>query len=302
MTFLSSLRDAAIVARFHLRRALRTRSAVGLCVVYTLVTTSSAWIFTRVLLELERQVARMLMVPEVRKPGTMLDTLRERGDLAEMFGNFLDDPAQVTWALGQPFLTVTHFWICLGAMPFLAAAAGAETLSPHIRSRAIRFESLRTGRLELVAGRFVGQAVLIGVALLLTVAGTWAVAMIAMVGQPPLLQLTTLLAITPRIWIWSLPFLGLGVACSQLFSNVNFARTIALAGIVFGWIVWGLLHSHWLRDLGWLTDLIAPLMPHDYALDLWGPGWRWSSSGAILCALGLAVMLAAYPLFRRRNL
>ncbi len=302
MTFLASVRDTLIVARFHLRRALRTRSAVGLCVVYTLVTTSSAWIFTRVLLELERQVARMLLVPEVSKPGTMLDTLRERGDLEQMFASFLDDPSQVAWALDQPFLTVTHFWICLGAMPFLAAAAGAETLSPHIRSRAIRFESLRTGRLELVAGRFVGQAVLIGVALSLTVIGTWAVAMLAMAHQPPLLQLTTLLAITPRIWIWSLPFLGLGVACSQLFSNVNFARTIALTGIVVGWIVWGFLHSYPMRDLGWVRDLIAPVMPHDYALDLWGPGWQWSSSGAILCALGLAVVLAAYTLFRRRNL
>ena len=295
MTFLASLRDTFIVARFHLRRALRTRSAVGLCLIYTLVTTGSAWIFTRVLLEVEKQVARMLMVPEVSKPGTMLDTLRERGDLADMFDDFLEDPGQVSWALDQPFLTVIHFWICLGAMPFLAAAAGAETVSPHIRNRAIRFESLRTGRLELVAGRFLGQAVLIGVALFLAVGGTWAVAMLAMVEQPPLLQLTSLLAITPRIWIWSLPFLGLGMACSQLFSNVNFARS-------FGWILWGRLHSYWLRDLGWLTDLVAPLMPHDYALDLWGPGWAWASSGGILAAIGLAATLAAYPLFRRRNL
>jgi hypothetical protein len=302
VTFLASIRDTLIVARFHLRRALRTRSALGLCLVYSLVTTSGAWIFTRVLLELEKQVARMLMVPEVSKPGTMLDTLRERGDLAEMFGDFLDEPGQVAWALDQPFLTVAHFWICLGAMPFLAAAAGAETVSPSIRNRAIRFESLRTGRLELVAGRFVGQAVLIGVALFLAIGGTWIVAMVAMTNQPPLLQLTSLMAITPRIWVWSLPYLGLGLACSQLFANVNFARSMALAGIVFGWILWGVLHSYWMRDLGWITDLIAPLMPHDYALNLWGPGWAWTSSGAILVAIGLAATLAAYPLFRRRNL
>jgi len=302
MSFLSSLRDTTLVARFWLRRAVRTRSAVGLCLVYTLVATGSAWIFTRILQELERSVAKTLMVPETKKPGAMMDVMRQQEEMMEILGALLPDRALLDWALELPYLTVSHFWICMATVPFLAAAAGSETLAAHVRDRSVRYEVARTGRLELMAGRFLGQALLVFLATLLSILGTWTVAMTAMTGQPPVEQLTSLLALTPRICVWSLPFLGVGVACSSLVSSQNGARVLALGATVASWLVWGLLGWERLAWLGVGLDVIAQVLPQNYVLGLWGPGAGWATSAVALVGLGLVVVFAAWPLFQRRRL
>ncbi len=288
----SSLRDTALVARWWIARSIRTRSAAALVAVYTLLLAGGAWVFTQILLSMERSTADLLRVPKTDKPGAMLDTLKERGELREMLEGMIGDAALVEWAMGLPILSTWAFWLALGAVPFLACAAGAEAIAPDIRDRSLRFELIRTGRLELVAGRFWGQALLVGV---------WIVAMTCMVEQPPLLQATTLAAFLPRLWFWSLPWLGLGIACSQLSGTVNFTRTLALAGAVglfglFATVDW--LAEEYVPVVG---DLLLPLLPPSYAGGLWGPGLGWLAEALVLTALGVVLALLTYPLFARRN-
>ncbi len=302
MNSLTSLRDALLVARFQLARAVRTRSALALCTLYLLGSTGATYVFTRILLEIENETARLLKVPEVAKPGTMLDTLRERGDVQSMLEALMGREDLVDWALQQPILTIVHFWFALGVLPFLAAAVGSESIAPDARSRSLRFELVRTGRLELVAGRFLGQGLLLLVATAVSILGTWGVAMFAMAKQPALLQFTSLLEAVPRLWLWSLPCLGLGVACSQLTSTLNFARSIGLASVVLTWIAFGVSETSWVEARPALGAVMEPLIPQSYMLDLWGPGTEWLASGAMLLLLGFVAALSMLPIFSRRNL
>jgi hypothetical protein len=299
--FVGSTRDAILVARWWLARALRTRSAVAVLSVYVLTIAGGTWVFTRILLEMERAAARALMVPMTDKPGAMLDTLRERGELMSVLEGLIGDAEQAAWALDLPILSSYAFWLGLAVVPFLAAAAGAETIAPDIRDRSLRFELVRTGRLELILGRFAGQALLVAVGLLCGFAGVWVLAMVAMVEQPPVEQATSLLMFMPRLWVWSLPWLGLGVACSQLTGTVNFARTMALGGVAFGLIGYALLKHELAPRLPWLGDLLLPVMPPTWLRGLWGPGWPWLTSAAALAGLAIVAALVTYPLFRRRN-
>lgn len=296
------MRDAVLVARFQLARAVRTRSALALCLLYLLGSTGATYVFTRILLEIENETAKVLKVPEVSKPGAMLETLRERGDLESILDALIGRPDLIGWAMDQPILSIVHFWFALGVIPFLAVAVGAESLSSDARSRSLRFELVRTGRLELVTGRFLGQGILLLAATAFATLGTFGVAMICMVGQAPLLQAGTLLQTVPRLWLWSLPFLGLGVACSQITSTVNFARSLALGAGVLTWITFGLLKTDEALARPWIGAIVEPLLPQTYVLDLWGPGWAWLGSGAVLPLLGFVAALAALPLFARRNL
>lgn len=300
---LTQMRDAAQIARFHVVTAARTKSLLFVLAVYVVSSTGIAWIFRNIIHELEKNAANILRVPVTDTPGAMIDTLREQGDLVDVFRGLVPDEALLDWVMAMPVLTVSHFWMSLGLLPFLAVGTGAEVISPGIKDRSLRFELVRTGRLELVMGRLMGAAVVTAFGTLISIAGPWAVAVFFMANQPPVEQFTSLLLLTPRLIAWGLPFLGLGVAASQLTGNTNFARTIALGAAVGSWILWGTLESDWASEtIPILVDILSPLMPQTYMVDLWGPGTGWMLSSAILTGLCLAFTLMVVPLFQRRNL
>lgn len=302
MRFGRSVRDAAHVAWFHLQRARRTRSAIVQILVFALVLGGAAFLFTRVLLELENSLADTLHVARVKRPGAMLDRLRDGDDLRRVLTGLLPDAGLLDWALGLPFLAVVHFGAGVVGLPMLAAAAGAEVIAPDLRGRALRWELVRTGRLELLLGRFAGQALLLLVAIVLASGATWIVAMTAMVQQPPWATWSALLAFSPRLWFWALPFLGIGVAASQLVESTNGARGLALAGAL---AVLGLsgFRSTWLEPRApVLSDVLEPLLPPSWVAGLWGPGWDWLGSAGALTGLAVAAAMVAWPGFARRNL
>ena len=302
-SFGTSVRDTLQVARFHVLRALRTRTVVFLCVVYVIASTGMAWIFRHIVHELETNLAKVLGVPATETPGAMLDSLKAQPEFADLLRGLLPDEALLDWAMSQPVLAISYFWMALGMLPFLAAAAGAEVVADGIKDRSLRFELVRTGRLELILGRFLGQAVLVGVATAASAVGPFCVAVFFMANQPPLDQASALLLATPRLLAWSLPFLGIGVACSQLTGSTNAARTLALGAAVSTWVLSGILETRWLlKHAPVLADLIEPVLPQTYMLSLWGPGMGWLSGAAIVTGLGLVYALASFPLFRRRKL
>jgi len=304
VTFLSSLRDTFVVSRFHLVRSLRTRSAVLLCLALTTMAMGGAWVFTRVLGEFENAAAQALGVPPTHKPGAMYAVLQEREHFIKFMTEIVNSADRVEWAFSLPFLSVTHFYLLLGTLPFLAAAAGAEVLAGDVKDRSLRYEILRTGRIELVMGRFLGQLLLVFVAVMVASTGTWVIAMTCMVEQDPLLQMSTLLALAPRLCAWSVPFLGLGVAFSQVAGTLNGARAMAIGMTILSFIGWGTLHSPGLLkyDLGVLRHVLEALLPQEYMLDLWGAGSGWLASAAVLLLLGTSAAVLFLPYFNRRKL
>ncbi|MCK6521470.1 ABC transporter permease subunit [Myxococcota bacterium] len=298
------VRDSLVVARYQLARALRTRSALLLVALFGLVSTGSAYGFTRVLLVLENQVARVLRVPQTETPGALMDAMKTDADFLDMLRAIVgSDELVLQWALDLPILTVTHFWTGLGTLPFIAAAAGAEAVSNDIQDRSIRFELVRAGRLEIVAGRFLGLSLLLAVAVFAATAGVWAVAMLCMINNPPLDQITTLVSMSPRLWVWCLPFCGLGVAASQLTDNVNLARLLALAAVAVTWISFGVIEGDLLK--GWMqaaAESAEVILPQYWIGDLWGPGWGWLTPAGVFVALAWCAWSLGTPVMSRRNL
>ncbi len=303
MSVLTSLRDTLLVARFELLRNLRTWRAIALCLLYLASTAGGTYIFTRALLGMEHALADVLEVPRTKKPGAMIGVMQERGDIEQMLEEMLPgDDAVVERVLGWPLLTMFHLWLAVILMPFLAATTAAECVAVDLHNRAIRFEAFRTGRLELVTGRFLGQLLLLAAASLLAVAGTWVVGMLAMTGNDPLQLLWTLLVVTPLVWALAVPFAGIGVAFSQVTSSPNVARVLALGTVVASWILLGLSYDYDDGKLGWLWDGLRLLTPQEWAWKLWYPWPQWGLGLAVLLLLGLAYAVATTPLFRRRDL
>lgn len=296
-----SLRDVGLVARFELLRAIRTWQGLAVIVLYVIASMGTTYLFISALGEVEHELATSLGVPQTETPGAMLDVVIKDESFRQFIGALIGDESLVDNVLKWSPITTIHLWTNLLMVPFLATFVSADAISVDLRSRALRFELLRTGRLELVSGRFLGQAILCGVAGLFAAMGAGAVALLAMVGNDPLWLAVGLVWAAWRSWVFGLPFLGLGLAMSQLTASPAWARILALVGTAGSWIAYGLLQWTMHTKLGWLVAPLAGLFPQTWMRLLWeGGGSAWVATG-YFAALGLTWMALGHALTRRRD-
>jgi len=265
-------------------------------------TAGGAYLFVQLIHSLESALAVQLGVPVTDRAGTMLDQLLQGGELREILGGMLGDEALVDEVLRYPVLAIFHLWEGLILIPFFAASTSAESISIDMASRALRFEALRTGRLELVTGRFLGQAALTALASALGVAGTWAIGMLYLAGTDPVGLAASLLWLTVRAWAFALPFVGLGVAFSQWTTSANWARVMAVGATAGTWVAYGMAWA-WI-DTRWgpLCDAVLQVLPQGWMHGLWRPAPGWVVSSGVCIALGFALVAAGYLRFARRDL
>lgn len=298
----ASLRDTFLVGQFEVLRAIRTWRAVALGVLYLVATSGGTWMFTRLILAFENQMARTLGVPTTDRPGTMMDTLLEMEDFRTLLGAMLGDPALVDVALSTPLLAIFHLWFGLLLLPFLSTTTAAECISVDMRNRAVRFELLRTGRLELVFGRLGGQAVLTAFASALGAVAAFVVAWFAMVLTDPIDLALAMANATAKAWTFGLPFLGVGVACSQLTVSPAWARVLAVAATGGSWVAYGV--TNWAKSEGFVPvvlDSLLTIFPQTWIRGLWEPGLQWVVSSSVFFALALAVTALGFIRMSRRD-
>lgn len=297
---MTSLRDIALVARFEVLRALRTWRALALFVLYAVATCGAAYIFVQIVGLMENSLARQLGVPETRVPGAMLQELVASDSFRSMIEAMAGSEA-ADEIIGIPVLAIFNLWLGFVLIPFFAASASAESIAIDAGSRALRFEVLRTGRIELVLGRYVGQLVLTGMATLVSVAGVFAVGMLAMRGNHAIPLGFWLTWLSVRTWAFGMPFVGLGLATSQITSSSAWARVLAVGLTAGTWLLYGALRAVEGTSWGWLADFAFQILPQGWMQLLWAPtGWIL---GALVCAaLGLVATLCGYVHFARRDL
>ena len=300
---INSIRDTLFIAYFHILRAIRTRTMLFLFVVYLLISGGTAWFGRAIIHEFEKQTADALMVPQTKTPGAMMETLRTQDNFHRLISSMVPDPELVEWAMTLPVLTIFHYWISLAVLPFIVAIIGAELIAPTIKDRSLRYELLRTGRLELIMGRFLGQGLLIAAGTLLACIAPLIIGHFFMVQQPFFDTIWTLLSFVPKLVVWSLPFLGLGIALSMITQVTNLARIVSLASVAGSWVLYGyLLFQEEIGEQTLLVAIVYPLIPQYHGTALWFPSWDWLLSGSILCTMSIVYCMFGYPLFSRRNL
>jgi hypothetical protein len=298
-----SLLDIWLVARFELLRAVRTWRALALLVLYAVASGGAAWLFTRLIGVLEQTVAQQLGVAATQVPGAMLEQLMKSDTWHDVLREMTGSSHLVESLLQVPPLALFHLWSGFLIVPFFAASASAECIALDVASRAIRYEAQRTGRLELVLGRFLGQLVLTALATLAAALAVWVVGMTCMVGNSPLALAGWLLGYAPRLWAFGLPFVAVGVAASQLTASAAWARVLAIGGVALSWVVFGL--ARWAEAEGRLTilaDVALQLLPQGWLRGLWEPGAMWLLSALACAAVSVAVLVGGYLRFSRRDL
>lgn len=299
---MSSFRDILLVGRFEVLRAVRTWRALALLMLYGIGYGGASYIFVAILHGLENQVARQLGVATTDTPGALLGSLVESDTFQEMILAMTGNEQLMEELTTIPPLAIFAMWFGLLMIPFFAASAAAECISIDLRSRALRFEALRTGRLELVLGRFAGQLTLTVMASLVAVLVTWSIGMFAMVGNPPVGLLIALLVMTAKAWTFSIPFAGVGVAASALTTSPAWARVLAIGTTAGSWVAYGFASAVDGGDYSLLADIAYQILPQGWMRMLWEPGLGWLPAALALCCMGTAAVGVGFARFQGRDL
>lgn len=299
---MSSLRDTWLVARFEVIRAIRTWRALALLLLYGIGYGGASYVFVSILHGMENHVARGLGVATTDTPGALLDTLVKSEMFQEAVLAMTGNPRLVEEVTTIPPLAMFAMWFGLLVIPFFATSASAEAISIDLGSRALRFEALRTGRFEIVLGRFLGQLLLIGLASVVAIVVTWAIGMTMMVGNAPLGLAWWLFMLVTKTWLFSLPFAGIGIAASALTSSPAWARVLAIGTAAGTWMLYGGagLLEHW--EYGVLADVLYQVLPQGWIAMLWEPGIGWLPAALAFATMGTAAVGLGYASFQRRDL
>lgn len=302
MSWTRSLIDTALIARFELLRAIRSWTALAVILMYLIANVGGAYVFIRVLGQLENTMAEQLHVATTHWPGAMTDQLRKSKQLMEMFDTFVGNHTTAATLIERPFLAVYQLWQGIVLIPFLAATAAAESIAADVRTRAIRFEVIRTGRAEVVAGRFLGQLGLCVVATCIALCGVWVLGLSIMAPQDPVALAWGLVELGMRAVLFAVPFSGLGIAASQLTASPAWARVLALGGTAASWVIYWILSA--LEDGSWatLSDALLPVMPQSWLQGLWQSDLGLVVSTGALAGLGVVVAALGFARFVRRDL
>ena len=288
--FKAGLRDVWIVALYHLGRVRRTRVAYGQLAIFVLASTVSAYISYGLLASVEGISARSSGMTPPDKPGAMYDSFVQSAEFVEMVPSHLGG-SLISWATNVPYMPLTWFIGSMVLVPFLAVAMGWGAIAADLSGRTLRFEAVRAGRFEIFVGRFFGMSFLLLLALSLGALVPLYFSQFQMVDQAIHTQVAYFINFIPRVWVWALPFLAIGVTCSSIVSNSNSARALSIILVMSSW---------WMYSLS--NDLFGKLFPQEWVGGLYGGGFDWIVSGTSLLLISIMLLLPGVIVLRRRDI
>ena len=298
------LADVAVVAAYELAQARRTRLLqVGL-LAYAAGTGAAEWAFIQGLREAERSVALTMGVPPTEKPGALIAKVLESEDLRHLLGALIGSPALFDSLAAEPVLGLFSGAVAMILLPVLLLLGTSVTVSAEVESRSIRFLALRTERLPIVLGKFVGQVLMAAVAALVGVVVTEAVGQTLMVQVPVIGLALSATHHAAGALLYALPFAGLGLCVSQWIGRTNPARAMAvvlLLAVVLGasWLDWAAGPTL----LGQVESVIRGFLPGQGWTDVWQTDPLALGMGAARFAVLTVIWIGlGYVRFDRRDL
>lgn len=155
---MTAARDAFAVAGYELGEAGRTRSFALAALGYAVALGATTWIFVQILKEMENAAAAAMGVPPTDRPGTMTRQLLEKGDLRDLVAPLVDAGDGLEALLAEPLIAAWSGATSMAILPAVALALASGSISAEVRSRSIRFLAVRTTRLSIAVGKYLGSS------------------------------------------------------------------------------------------------------------------------------------------------
>ncbi len=297
----SAAADVFEIARFEVARSVRSWSAAATLMLFVIVHVGGALLFVEALREMEQEVGASLGVATGSRPGAMLEQLRHHDGYLTLVGFLAGGQRGLAEALAAtPPLALFVRWLSLHLVPLLVVFSASEAISADVAPRTLRYEALRAGRAEIVAGRMLGQWLVVVAVLGVAFAGVTVVGLVSMTGVTPMALGVALAEAAGSSSAVALPFLGLAIGVSQLGTSPAWSRALGLVAWVVLAAVYGGLR--WLGGDAVWSQALLPLFPADWTPLYWGFGVMPWVAAAVHAAQGVLLATLGFAVFSRRDL
>jgi ABC-type transport system involved in multi-copper enzyme maturation permease subunit len=298
-----TLKTLGTLARHELEDSVRSRRVIVLSLLYVAGATAATLLFVAILQKLERQLAETLGVTVASGAGNVTATLWKSDGFRRTLTSLAGSDSLALSLLRFPPLALFYGWLSFAFTPALVMLTSTARIAEEVWSGSARFVLFRTSRLNWCLGKFIGQAIQILGALLLSALGAWLVGLIRMKSFEPSATAWAMLLFSMRAWIYSLTFLGLALAVSQWCSAPNLALAFGFLAMIGLAVIAGV--SKYFAGEGWrrIWDLVHSLTPDGHGMDLWwGDAAHLLPACVFLASLAFVYFAAGYARFAKRDL
>ncbi|HVO31050.1 MAG TPA: hypothetical protein VMV18_09950 [bacterium] len=295
------MRTVWLVAVFDFFESIRSRKALGLLALALLGSISSTSVFSKVIYEAEKQLARTLNVAHTEKVGVMADEVFKSDEFQLALADFVGDAGLAKDMSRVPPIAFFSGWLGLLFLPLLVILSSSDAASQEISTGSARFALFRSDRLSWALGKLAGQAMLMASGIFVGALGTLAVAAVVWHQWHPLLTMAWMARLAVRVWIYGFAWLGVALGISLSTRSVNLSRGAGLVAL-FGLGFLARVIHHYESSAPVLLGSLEQLFPHAHSIGLWRPALvDRLPSVAMLLSLGVGWFAAGYARFARRD-
>lgn len=278
-----------VLSRFEIADSIRSRRAAAVFALYLAAALLGINAFATALQRLELQLAELLQTGPLQ-PGALADSLWKSARFRQMIVALVGDRQTALSLLEIPPIALLYGFLAFFYTPFFALLSSTPRVSTEVYSGSCRFLLFRTSRSAWILSKFIGQSALVFLALALSAAAAWTLARFRLAGMNPTSAAWGIALMTGKAWLFSLPFVALGLAISQWVRSPNTAQAAGfLAWIGSGALAWfAKRYAGEGPRIAW--EAVALAVPQGFQLDL----WRMELAPFLHAAFWLTVLSSAY--------
>lgn len=291
------------VACYEWFDALRSRRALVVLLLYMAAAVCNMHWSINLLHKLENELVTVLQLPPSEHAGVVSTTLWKSKPFQRMMKQMTQNDLVLQDITGKHPVELIYAWFAFFYTPLLVVLVAGSRIAEDLGSGAVRYMIFRISRSSWTLGKFIGQALMIGFALVLSSLGAYAVAKYRLAGSGTPDLFLNMVQWSVRAWIFSFPYLGLAMGLSLLTKSASKATVMGIIAITVCFVVSILLH-HFTGDTGWRAYLpyLGLLVPDEHKMYMWRNSLAPLVTGTTyLIALGFCYLLTGYAFFRHRD-
>lgn len=282
--------------------AVRSRRALVILVLYLLSAVFCMVGTITMLGKMESELATVLQLPESERTGVVSATLWKSKPFQRMIKAGVKNDLVYNDIAGRHPAELVYAWFAFMCAPLLAVLVAGNRVADDLKSGAVRYAVVRVTRLEWTLGKYVGQILMVAIALAASAVGAWLVAVFRLSGIGTFELLPAMFAWGARAGLYALAWIGLALGVSHVTRAGSRATALGLVAVALC-AAWPNILEYFAGKFGspWLCHFDA-LVPSSAEMSLWRRSFvPLFTSGAHLLALGLAYLMIGHAVFARRD-
>lgn len=291
------------VACYEWFDALRSRRALVVLLLYMTAAVCNMNWSINLLHKLESELVTLLQLPPSEHTGVVSTTLWKSKPFQRLMKEMTQNDLVLQDITGKHPVELIYAWFAFFYTPLLVVLVAGSRIAEDLGSGAVRYVIFRISRASWTLGKFIGQALMIGFALVISGIGAYAVAKFRLAGSGTPDLFLNMVQWSLRAWIFSFPYLGLAMGLSHLTKSASKATVMGIFAIAVCFAV-AIMLRHFTADTGWRSYLpyLNVLVPEDHKMYMWRNSLAPLVTGTVyLTTLGCCYLLSGYAIFRRRD-